>query len=63
MFVEVFHSTIKDIHLALEAKASFSNSTPATALVWNPVLRSLNFPLTAVNGNVRREAERETCTQ
>jgi hypothetical protein len=28
MFVEVFHSTIKGIHLALEVKTSFVNSTP-----------------------------------
>jgi hypothetical protein len=31
MFVEAFHSTIKDIHLALEMKTSFDNSTPATS--------------------------------
>jgi hypothetical protein len=29
MFAEVFHSTIKGIHLTLEVKTSFSNSTPA----------------------------------
>jgi hypothetical protein len=28
MFVEAFHSTVKDIHLALEVKTSFDNSTP-----------------------------------
>jgi hypothetical protein len=28
MFVEAFHSMIKDIHLALEVKTSFGNSTP-----------------------------------
>jgi hypothetical protein len=28
MFAEAFHSTIKDIHLALEVKTSFGNSTP-----------------------------------
>jgi hypothetical protein len=28
MFAEVFHLTIKDIHLILEVKTSFSNSTP-----------------------------------
>jgi hypothetical protein len=27
MFVEAFHSTIKGIHLALEVKTSFGNST------------------------------------
>jgi hypothetical protein len=30
MFVEVFYSTIKGIHLALEVKTSFGNSTPET---------------------------------
>jgi hypothetical protein len=29
MFAEAFHSTIKGIHLALEVKTSFGNSTPA----------------------------------
>jgi hypothetical protein len=29
MFAEVFHSMIKGIHLALEVKTSFGNSTPA----------------------------------
>jgi hypothetical protein len=29
MFAEAFHSMIKDIHLALEVKTSFSYSTPA----------------------------------
>ncbi len=28
MFVEAFHSTIKGIHLTLEVKTSFGNSTP-----------------------------------
>jgi hypothetical protein len=30
MFVEAFHSTIKGIHLTLEVKTSFGNSTPVT---------------------------------
>jgi hypothetical protein len=30
MFVEVFHLMIEDIHLALEMKTSFGNSTPTT---------------------------------
>jgi hypothetical protein len=29
MFAEAFHSIVKGIHLALEVKTSFSNSTPA----------------------------------
>jgi hypothetical protein len=30
MFTEVFHSTIKGIHLTLEVKTSFGNSMPVT---------------------------------
>jgi hypothetical protein len=30
MFAEAFHSTVKSIHLALEVKTSFGNSTPVT---------------------------------
>jgi hypothetical protein len=30
MFAEAFHWTIKGIHLTLEVKTSFGNSTPAT---------------------------------
>jgi hypothetical protein len=30
MIVDAFHSTVKGIHLALEVKTSFGNSTPAT---------------------------------
>jgi hypothetical protein len=58
MFAEAFHSTIKGIHLTLEVKTSFSNSTSATASVQNPAHRSLDFPLTNVNGFAgRREGE------
>jgi hypothetical protein len=59
MFAEAFHLTIKDIHLALEVKTSFNNSMPGRASVWNLALRSLDFPLTAINGITRREGERE----
>jgi hypothetical protein len=46
MFVEVFHLTIKGIHLALEVKISFGNSTPATDINSpNPVLGSRAFTL------------------
>jgi hypothetical protein len=48
MFVEAFHSMIKGIHLALEVKISFGNSTPTMVSVRNPVLRNLKFPLTVV---------------
>jgi hypothetical protein len=59
MFVEAFHSVIKGIHLALEVKTSFGNSTPATASVWNPAHRSLDFPLTVINGFAGRREEEE----
>jgi hypothetical protein len=32
MFAEAFHSTVKGIHLTLEVKTSFNNSTLATGL-------------------------------
>jgi hypothetical protein len=54
MFVEVFHSMIKGIHLAREVKTSFSNSTPATA----PVHRNLDFPLTVIIDIIERERRR-----
>jgi hypothetical protein len=36
MFAEAFLSTVKDIHLALEVKTSFSNSTLVTGLSMRP---------------------------
>jgi hypothetical protein len=59
MFVEAFHSTIKGIHLALEVKTTLGNSTPATGFNTEPSHRSLDFPLTAVNGFTRRREEEE----
>jgi hypothetical protein len=43
MFVEAFHSMIKDIHLTLEVKASFGNSTPAMGSSTEFRTRSLDF--------------------
>jgi hypothetical protein len=62
-FAEAFNSTIKDIHLALEVKAFFATLHLQRALVRNPTLRSLNFPLIAVNGIAEKESERETYTR
>jgi hypothetical protein len=59
MFAEAFHSTIKGIHLTLEVKIRFDNSTLATGSVWNPAHRSLDFPLTVINGFARRREEEE----
>jgi hypothetical protein len=44
MFVEVFHSMIKCIHLTLEVKTSFGNSTPVAGS------SNLEFPLTVIIG-------------
>jgi hypothetical protein len=62
MFVEAFHSMIKGIHLALEVKTSFDNSTPATgsstkSSTWKPRL-----PLIAVIGIAGKKRKR-TYTQ
>jgi hypothetical protein len=43
MFVEAFHSMIQDIHLTLEVKASFGNSTPAMGSSTEFRTRSLDF--------------------
>jgi hypothetical protein len=43
MVVEAFHSTIKDIHLALEVKTSFDNSMPTTGSSMESSTRSLDF--------------------
>jgi hypothetical protein len=49
-----------DNHLALEVKTFFDLQR---ALVRNLALRSLDFPLTAINGITRKGRERETRTQ
>jgi hypothetical protein len=58
MFVEAFHSMIKGIHLTLEVKTFFGNSTPAMGSSMNPAHRSMDFPLTAINGITRREGRK-----
>jgi hypothetical protein len=40
-------------------KTSFDNSTPTSVLAWNPTLRSLDFPLTAIISIAGREREEE----
>jgi hypothetical protein len=59
MFATAFHSTIKGIHLALEVKISFGNSMSAMDYSTESGHRSLDFPLTAVNGFTRRREEEE----
>jgi hypothetical protein len=61
MFVEVFHSMIKGIHLALEVKTSFGNSTPVMGSSTESSTYKPGLPLTAVISIV--EKKRTTCTQ
>jgi hypothetical protein len=42
--VKAFHSTIKDIHLALEVKTSFGNSTPMTGFSAGSSTQKLELP-------------------
>jgi hypothetical protein len=44
MFAEAFHSTIKDIHLALEVKTSFDNSTLVTGSSMESLSQELGVP-------------------
>jgi hypothetical protein len=44
MFAEVFHSTIKGIHLTLEVKTSFSNYVPATGPTMESSSQKLGVP-------------------
>jgi hypothetical protein len=61
MFAEAFHSTIKDIHLALEVKTSFGNSTCAIGSSMKSGSQKPEFPLTTVIG-IARKKRRRTCT-
>jgi hypothetical protein len=44
MFAEAFHSTVKVIHLTLEVKTSFGNSTPATGFSMRPSTQKSELP-------------------
>jgi hypothetical protein len=46
MLQKIEHSPHKSIHLTLEVKTFFDNSTPVTG----SSTQSLDFPLTVVNG-------------
>jgi hypothetical protein len=50
--VKAFHSTIKNIHLALEVKTFFSNSTPTMSY------STPGLPLTVVNDIVGKKRRR-----
>jgi hypothetical protein len=62
MFTEAFHSMIEGIHLALEVKTSFGTLHLRWAPVHNPVLISLDFPLTAII-SIAEKKRRRTSTQ
>jgi hypothetical protein len=62
MFAEVFHTTIKGIHLTLEVKTSFGNSTPTIGSYTESSTKKPELPLTAVIGFIGRD-KRGTCTQ
>jgi hypothetical protein len=63
MFVEVFHSTVNDIHLILVVKTSFDNYACDRGSVRNPVLRNREFPLTAIIDITGRERRRTLHTK
>jgi hypothetical protein len=62
IFVEAFHSTIKVIHLVLEVKTSFINSTPVTGSSMKYNTYKPRLLLTAVIGITAKKRKR-TCTQ
>jgi hypothetical protein len=60
--VEPFHSAIKGIHLALELKTSFANSTPATGSSTEFSSQKPRVPTDSRHQH-RQKREEETCTQ
>jgi hypothetical protein len=61
MFAEAFHSMIKGLHLALEVKTSFDNSTHATGSSTKSSTYKPGLPLTVVLDITGKK--RRTCTQ
>jgi hypothetical protein len=53
----------KGIHLALEVKTLFGDSTPVTGSSTESSTQSLDFPLMDINSIAGRGGEIETCTQ
>jgi hypothetical protein len=63
MFVEVFHSMIKGIHLSLEVKTSFGNSMPAMGFNTESNTQKPGL-LTDSHQRLRQKKRRgRTCTQ
>jgi hypothetical protein len=52
----------KSIHLALDVKTFFGNSTPMTGSSMESSTQSLDFPLMIVNGIAKREEGRDLHT-
>jgi hypothetical protein len=52
----------KSIHLALDVKTFFGNSTPMTGSSMESSTQSLDFPLMTVNGIAEREEGRDLHT-
>jgi hypothetical protein len=55
MFAEALHSMIKDIHLTLEVKTSFSNSTPMMGSSMQSNTKKRVLPLIAIISLSRKE--------
>jgi hypothetical protein len=55
MFAEAFHSTIKGIHLALEVKTSYRNSTPTTGYSMKFSYLKLGVPADSHHRHRRKE--------
>jgi hypothetical protein len=57
MFVEAFHSIVKGIHLALEVKTSFGNSTPVMGFSIGSSIQKPGLP-TDSHQRLRRKREK-----
>jgi hypothetical protein len=55
MFVKAFHSTIKGIHLVLEVKTSFGNSTPTTGSSTESSSQNLGVPTNSHHRHRQKE--------
>jgi hypothetical protein len=58
MFVEAFHSTVKGIHLALEVKTSFGNSTLATGFSMGSSTQKHELPTDSYQRLLRKREKR-----
>jgi hypothetical protein len=63
MFAEAFHSMIKGIHLALEVKTSFGNSTPVKGFRTEPSTWKPRLPTDSSRRLHRKKRRGGTCKQ